>query len=435
MLVDLVHKFERFAAQKPRFDDGKFKWSRVRSSIMFLISSRWFLSLLFISVGLICTANVCIAQDLTEADLAQGKEIQNLILEAKEAFLSRQMDKGADRIRLAQEKLIESSAAGKPILMERLKPSYTVIKKFRDILITKGYSFDPLPPYSSLLGNTAAMGVESIKQPTAEAIKELITMGGELFKQKRFEESADHIRDAQNQIVKLVSTSDAETSEKYKNDYRRIGKAQKLLTSKGFTFDPQPEFDTLIDSVDESLKDTESTPEATDTQLADTQGSGSLTNLGGLDPDTNNGGAGSVGSETEGAETEGAEAGGGNIIPLTGLDKIMADRKQVALEMFDILDSVHDNASAKTAVLKVNALGKRVEAIAKETGLLIIAGGSSVSNEFGQAVLAEEFEMQLMVAERKKANKKQLDLSNYPELKHAVLNMGRGFRNDARGNR
>ena len=220
-----------------------------RSKIMFFHSRRLNFAVLIFSAFLLSAARTTYAQELTKADLALGEEIQSLVLKAKKAFTANRLDESAKQIRLAKEKLIAISATGNSGLVKRLKPSYRVIERAVEELQKKGYTFDqPLPTYSSLQKNTAAVGVANAKPLGDEKIDQLITKGGELFKQQKFQESADHIRDARSQIVKLVSMSDSSMADQYKNNYRRIGKAQKLLATEGYTLDPLPEFDSLLGS-------------------------------------------------------------------------------------------------------------------------------------------------------------------------------------------
>ena len=128
------------------------------------------------------------------------------------------------------------------------------------------------------------------------------------------------------------------------------------------------------------------------------------------------------GSDTAGpdSDTTGDEETVGNATPLTGFAKIRADRIQVFSDMLDIYDTVHDRSSSKAAVPKIEELSRRIKAIAKESGLLIIAGGNRAAMEFDEMVRAEEIELREFASKRKR-----IDLNKYPELKQAAQRMGR----------
>lgn len=109
-----------------------------------------------------------------------------------------------------------------------------------------------------------ANGQDDSQKETIKQIKSMIDEAGSLYKAKKFEESAEQIREAQSKLVKFTSDADAKISKKLKKDYDRLVKAQGLLEGKGESFESIPSFDSLMSKSDGS-----------GTKGSDTKGSGS----------------------------------------------------------------------------------------------------------------------------------------------------------------
>ena len=355
-------------------------------------SLRFFFVFLAVAIHSFCAVNAAYCQDLTETDRAKGKEVTDLLIEATEFLSKKKVDQGAGRIRLAQEKLIAIAAAGNSKLVTELKASHFAIGQAIKMLTAAGQSFSPLPTFDELINNSFSL---QAGQGNAETITKSLTTAGNLFKKSEFDKSAEQIRLAQKHMMAIPFTEDSKLIEQYKKDHRRIAKAQKLLTPKGFLFDPLPEIDTI---------------------LSKWQGSGKKSN-----EDTDNKVAGVAGDAPKAAS-----------VPLTGMDKIAADRKKFFIDMMTLMGTVKDNASAKEAIPKFKALAVRIEAIANDTGKLIVSGGQAASQRFVEIIQAEQRDIDI----RRAMKENKVDLSKYPELKKEVDKLGKLMTNaNARGRR
>ena len=100
------------------------------------------------------------------------------------------------------------------------------------------------------IGDANGQDISDSQKKAVKQIKSMIDEAGSLFKAKKFEESAEQIRQAQSKLVKFTSDADAKIVKKLKKDYDRLAKAQSLLKGKGESFDSLPSFDSLMSQSD-----------------------------------------------------------------------------------------------------------------------------------------------------------------------------------------
>ena len=121
------------------------------------------------------------------------------------------------------------------------------------------------------IGDANGQDISDSQKKAVKQIKSMIDEAGSLFKAKKFEESAEQIRQAQSKLVKFTSDADAKIVKKLKKDYDRLAKAQSLLKGKGESFDSLPSFDSLMSQSDGTEG---SSSKGSDSKGSDSKGSG-----------------------------------------------------------------------------------------------------------------------------------------------------------------
>ena len=135
----------------------------------------------------------------------------------------------------------------------------------------------------------SAQDISDSKKTRIKRVESLVDSAGDLFKEKDFTGSADKIRDAQKELVRLAEGKNAAVVSELKNDYERIVKAQRLLEGKGESFDSMPSFKSFMSEGSDSKGS--GTKDGSDSKGSDSKGSDSK-------------GSDSKGSDSKGSDTK-----------------------------------------------------------------------------------------------------------------------------------
>ena len=110
--------------------------------------------------------------------------------------------------------------------------------------------------FTSLIfsSHVEAQEISSAKQARIDRLKKMVDDAGSLFKDKDFDGSAEKVRSAQKELLRLASGNNPAIVKALKKDYDRIDKARTLLESQGQTFESIPDFNSLATAAMEAAK-------------------------------------------------------------------------------------------------------------------------------------------------------------------------------------
>lgn len=153
-----------------------------------------------------------------------------------------------------------------------------------------------------LKSETASAQISDSKKTRIKRVENLVDKAGDLFKEKDYAGSADSIRDAQKELVKLAEGKNSAVVKQLKNDYERIVKAQGLLEGKGESFDSMPAYKSFLS--DGSGSKGSGTKDGSDSKGSDTKDGSDTKGSDSKDGSDAKGSDTKDGSDTKGEDSE-----------------------------------------------------------------------------------------------------------------------------------